>query len=228
MAAKILIVEDYSVLARMYQKKFSDDGYQVEVALDGEEGLKKVEEFKPELILLDIMMPKMSGLEMLKKIKEDPQTAGIPVILLTNVGGGQEILERGLEMGAVAYLVKTDYPPRQVVDYVRDIIESYARGVPEVEERKEEIIKREREKEEEERKKEVAERGITQADLALDLARQKMEKTMRKMEAMEKATTPREAVEAVEQEIRKAETEFEQATQQAKKAARKFEGIEEK
>lgn len=226
--AKILIVEDYSVLARMYQKKFTDDGYEVAVALDGEQGLQRVEGFKPDLILLDIMMPKMSGLEMLKKLKEDPRTSAIPVILLTNVGGGQEVLEKGLELGAVAYLVKTDYPPRQVVDYVEDIIESYARGVPQVAERKEEIVRKEREREEKERTKEAAERQITQADLALDLARQKMEKTTRKMEAMQKATTPKEAVEALQQEIRRAETEFERAAQKAKRAARKFEKIEEK
>jgi len=223
---KLLIVEDYTVLARMYQKKFSDDGYEVEVALDGEVGLQKVKNFKPDLVLLDIMMPRMSGLEMLKRMKEDPQTAGIPVVLLTNVGGGQAVLERGLELGAVAYLVKTDYPPRQVVDFVEDIMESYARGVPKVAERKEEVTKRERKKEEKERTEEVAEKQLTQADRALDLARQRMEETTRKVAAMQKATTPKEAVEAIQRELRRAETEFERATQKAKKAAREYKGLE--
>ncbi len=122
----ILLVEDDNLLIRMYQDKFVRDGYKVNVALNGEEGLVKLKEEKPDLILLDIMMPKMDGFETLKHIKSNSETKGVPVILLTNLGG-QDDAKKGLEMGAVAYLIKSEYTPDEIVEKVKEILEASTR-----------------------------------------------------------------------------------------------------
>lgn len=125
---KILLVEDDSLMLRMYQRKLVSDGYEVEVAINGEEGLVKIRSFRPDLMLLDIMMPKLNGLQVLERMKADPTTAKIPVIILTNLGGSQEDIERGLELGAVAYLVKSAYRPDEVVAKVKEVLSAYTRG----------------------------------------------------------------------------------------------------
>lgn len=132
--AKILLVDDDPLLVRMYQKKLENDGYTVATATDGEAGLSKVAEFLPDLILLDIMMPKLNGLIVLKKLKENAQTAKIPVIMLTNVGSSDEDAERGLELGAVAYLVKAVNRPSTVVSKVKEILSGYVHDIPQVKE----------------------------------------------------------------------------------------------
>lgn len=220
--AKILIVEDYSVLARMYQNKFIEDGHQVEAALNGEEGLEKVKTFKPDLILLDIMMPKMSGLELLKILKEDPTLKHTPVVMLTNVSG--EVVEQGLELGAIAYLVKAEYSPKQVVGFVEDALAAYSQRIPEVKEAAELVQKREKEEVEKAAKTEEAEREVLAADARLDQAQRRLEEMHNKLEVLRKATTPREAMEIMEEENRRAEIEFEQASQQAQRVAKKIEG----
>lgn len=130
--AKILLVDDDPLMVRMYQTKFELDGNQVSVAGNGEECLSKIGSFKPDLILLDIMMPVMDGLNTLKKLKENSETKSIPVILLTNVSGSESDTNRGLELGAVAYLVKANYTPKEVVQKVKEILAGYVREVPEV------------------------------------------------------------------------------------------------
>jgi len=130
--AKILLVDDDALMVKMYQTKFKADGFDIEAALDGEAGLKKVAEFKPDLILLDVMMPKMNGLEMLKKVKENKETKAIPVIMLTNVGGSEADVERALSLGAVTYLVKASYTPKEVVQKVKEVLGGYVREVPKV------------------------------------------------------------------------------------------------
>ena len=123
--AKLLIVDDDELMVNMYTGKFKDDGYDVAVAFDGKEGLKKTEEYKPDLILLDIMMPTMDGLTTLSKLKENKETNKIPVILLTNVGASREDVDQGLGLGAVAYIVKSHFTPKQVVLKIREVLESY-------------------------------------------------------------------------------------------------------
>ena len=125
--AKIFLCEDDPLLVRLYQEKFTNDGYQMETALNGEEGLTKMKQTKPDLVLLDIMMPKMDGLEVLAAMKKDPDLKGIPVILLTNVFRGKEDVNRGLEMGAVAYLVKSDVTPAHVVAKVKEILAAHTK-----------------------------------------------------------------------------------------------------
>jgi DNA-binding response OmpR family regulator len=130
--AKILLVDDDRLMVKMYQGKFEDDGYDVEVTINGEEGLVKTLEFKPDLILLDIMMPKVNGLQMLTILKEKDQTKKIPVILLTNVGG-EEDAENGLNLGAVAYLIKAHYDVKDIVKKVKEVLGGYVRELPKVE-----------------------------------------------------------------------------------------------
>lgn len=117
----ILLVEDDQILIRMYTRKFENEGFKVLAAYDGGEGLKMLQEStpKPNIILLDVMLPKMNGFELLEKIKADQETKNIPVILLTNLGGGQEDREKGQKLGAADYLVKSDLTPAQIVEKVK-------------------------------------------------------------------------------------------------------------
>jgi CheY-like chemotaxis protein len=130
--AKILIVEDDPLMSRMYQKIFKFEGYDAEVAVDGQEGLDKVRSLKPTLVLLDIMMPKMNGLQVLEKLKADPETKEIPVVMLTNLAG-QTDAENALTKGAVRYIVKSQQDPKGVVAIVKEILAGYTRNeVPSV------------------------------------------------------------------------------------------------
>jgi len=124
--AKILIIEDDPLMQRLYQKIFTFEKYEVETAADGEEGLDKARKTKPTLILLDIMMPKMNGLQVLEKLKADPDLKKIPVVMLTNLAG-QKDAETALAKGAVKYIVKSEYEPKQVADMVKGILAGYTR-----------------------------------------------------------------------------------------------------
>jgi two-component system phosphate regulon response regulator PhoB len=124
--AKLLLVEDDALLIRLYQKKFAKDGHQVISARDGEEGLVAIEREQPDLVLLDIMMPKLSGIEMLERIKANPTTRAVPVIMLSNMSGEEE-QERALELGAVAYIVKSNSDPAQVAAKVKEILAASTR-----------------------------------------------------------------------------------------------------
>ena len=129
---KVLIIEDDPLMIRLYQKVFKFEGYDVEVAANGEEGLQKVASFTPTLVLLDIMMPKMNGLEVLEKMKADEKTKKIPVVVLTNLAGQQDA-ETAIAKGAVKYIVKSEYEPKEVVKMVKEILAGYSRdNVPEV------------------------------------------------------------------------------------------------
>ncbi|HEX3082181.1 MAG TPA: response regulator [Candidatus Saccharimonadia bacterium] len=125
--AKILIIEDDALLSRMYQIVFNASKFQVEVAANGEEGLEKSRDVKPDLILLDIMMPKLNGLEVLKRLKANPDTKDIPVVVLTNLAGSGDV-EAALSLGAVRYIVKSENKPKQVDEIVRGILAGYTRG----------------------------------------------------------------------------------------------------
>lgn len=120
--AKVLIVEDDVFMARMYLKIFSHENYEVTVASNGEDGLMKARENKPDVILLDIMMPKMNGFQVLETIKSDSKLANTPVIMLTNLAGDQDI-EEARKIGAADYIVKSNYSPSQILDIVKKVIE---------------------------------------------------------------------------------------------------------
>jgi len=119
--AKILIVEDDSLMSRLYEKIFSFEKYEVIVASDGQEGLDKARQEKPNLILLDVMMPKMNGLETLDKLKAEPELKNIPVVMLTNLAGDKDA-ETALQKGAVKYIVKSEQDPKQVTDIVKQFV----------------------------------------------------------------------------------------------------------
>ena len=125
--AKLLITEDDPLMSRMYQKIFTFEGFEVVMAADGQEGLDKAREVNPTLILLDVMMPKLNGLQVLEKLKADPATKSIPVIMLTNLAGQQDA-ENALAMGAIKYIVKSEYEPKQVADMVKEILVGYTRN----------------------------------------------------------------------------------------------------
>ncbi len=125
--AKILIVEDDPSLPRLSQKIFTFAGYAIELASDGEAGLEKARTGKPTLILLDIMMPKMNGLQVLEKLKLDPDLKAIPVVMLTNLAGQQDA-ETALQKGAVKYIIKSEYEPKQVANMVKEILAGYTRN----------------------------------------------------------------------------------------------------
>ncbi len=118
---KLLLIEDDITLVKMYQKKFETDGFEVDVAYDGITGLKKATEGKPDLVLLDIMLPKLDGLAMFKKMRSVPSTFNTPVILLTNFGQEDAVFEC-FKLGAVDYLVKSDVTPQQVVAKVEGFL----------------------------------------------------------------------------------------------------------
>ena len=125
--SKILIVEDDPLMSRMYQKIFTFEKYEVDMAHDGEEGLAKAQSGAPTLILLDVMMPKMNGLQVLEKLKADDRTKAIPVIMLTNLAGQQDA-ETALSKGAVKYLIKSEHEPKEVTDIVEGILAGYTRN----------------------------------------------------------------------------------------------------
>jgi CheY-like chemotaxis protein len=124
--AKILIVEDDPLMSRMYHKIFTFEKYDVILASNGEEALDLVRKDRPTLILLDIMMPKVNGFQVLDKLKSDPDTKDIPVIMLTNLASEKDA-ENAMLKGAVKYIVKSQYEPKQITDMVKEILAGYTR-----------------------------------------------------------------------------------------------------
>jgi DNA-binding response OmpR family regulator len=121
MAKKILIVEDDKFLRELISRKLQKEGYEIVQAADGEEGEKKIKETKPDLILLDLILPGIDGFEVLSRIKQDPTVASIPVVILSNLGQKEEI-EKGLKLGAVDYLVKAHFTPAEIVEKIKVIL----------------------------------------------------------------------------------------------------------
>jgi len=118
MAKKILIVDDENILLELLSKKFKEEGFEVEMASDGEEGFKKALEILPDLIILDVVMPKVNGLEMLAKLRNNEQGKDIKVIVLTNVKEIEKI-EDAVKDGASEYLVKVEWSLENLVKKVK-------------------------------------------------------------------------------------------------------------
>ncbi len=121
---KILVVEDEEILLTALKEELSNGGYEVEGAVDGQDGLDKVKAFNPDLILLDLVMPKMDGMEMLQRLKGDNELRDIPVVILTNLSDYERISE-ALSLGAMDYLVKANYKLEDLLDKVKTVV---ARG----------------------------------------------------------------------------------------------------
>jgi DNA-binding response OmpR family regulator len=117
-ARTILIIEDDRFLRELIAKKLEKEGYQTTEAVDGEEGIKKIKEGKPDLVLLDLILPGIDGFEVLSKMKDDPTLSQIPVIILSNLGQKEDV-EKGLKLGAVDYLIKAHFTPGEIIEKIR-------------------------------------------------------------------------------------------------------------
>ena len=115
---KVMIVEDDEHISKVYEIKLAKEGFATSLAVDGEEAVRKISSEKPDLILLDLMIPKRDGFGVLEDIKKIPELAGIPVLVLSNLGQ-QTDQDRALELGANEYLVKVDYPIQEVVNRIK-------------------------------------------------------------------------------------------------------------
>ncbi|MBU0572027.1 MAG: response regulator [Patescibacteria group bacterium] len=118
---KILIAEDEEFLRSIIKSKLTKAGYEVLEASDGEAALKSIRDEGPSLVLLDLMMPKMNGYDVLKKIQEDPALSKVPVIILSNLGQLNDI-EKGKKLGAVDYIVKSNVSINEVLKKVEETL----------------------------------------------------------------------------------------------------------
>jgi DNA-binding response OmpR family regulator len=107
---RVLLIEDDEAAAEMYRLRLANDGYTVLHASDGESGVARALQEQPDLIYLDVRLPKLDGFQVLEQLRANPQTSAIPVVMLTNYGE-PELRERGLELGALEFLVKADTTP---------------------------------------------------------------------------------------------------------------------
>lgn len=117
---KLLIVEDEQDIRELYSEILREEGYEVIEAWDGQVGLKEALSGKFDLILLDIMLPKVDGLHILKEIKKKPELVKIPIILLTNLGA-DAVIKEAFTLGAEAYIIKSEYTPDQVITEVNKV-----------------------------------------------------------------------------------------------------------
>ena len=121
MPKKILIIEDEKLLREMYVKKFSDTGYAVVAADDAENGIKMAEKETPDLILLDILLPKQNGLGFLEKLRDNPATSKIQVVAFSNFDE-PNARQKAKELGVMDYLIKTNFKPKEIVERVGEYL----------------------------------------------------------------------------------------------------------
>jgi len=119
---KILLIEDDKFLRELMVKKLLTMDYDVVSAVDGESGLSMIKEAKPDVVLLDLILPGINGFEVLEKAKQDPEIAHIPVIILSNLGQKEDI-EKGQKLGAVDFMIKAHFTPQEVVNKLKNILE---------------------------------------------------------------------------------------------------------
>ncbi|HEX9343541.1 MAG TPA: response regulator [Actinomycetota bacterium] len=124
--ARILVVDDDRVIQQLLKVNLELEGYVVEVAEDGEDALFQVAMFRPDLILLDIMMPRLDGWEVSRRLKEDPRTASLPIVLLSARAQETDV-QRGDELGVAAYVTKP-FDPIQLLDLVDGLLRTYGFG----------------------------------------------------------------------------------------------------
>ena len=120
--AKILIVEDDKFLRELITQKVGAEGYEVVSAADGEAGLKAAGEEKPNLILLDLILPTMDGFEVLRRLKDQEATKNIPVIILSNLGQKEDI-DKGVQLGAKDYMIKAHFTPGEIIEKIKALVE---------------------------------------------------------------------------------------------------------
>ncbi len=119
--AKILIIEDDRYISKMYQLKLSLDGFDVQVSENGRSGIEKAKEFRPDIILTDILMPEMDGFDVIKAIKGDAEMTTTPILIMSNLGQ-EDHIKKGLELGALGYIVKSQITPSKVVEKIKETL----------------------------------------------------------------------------------------------------------
>lgn len=121
MPKTILFIEDEAALQKTFREALKNKGYKIISALDGEVGLRLAETKKPDLILLDLILPKIHGFDVLKKLKENPETKDIPVIVLTVLEGINDV-DKAIELGAISYLVKIQYTLKELAEKIESAL----------------------------------------------------------------------------------------------------------
>lgn len=121
MQKKILIIEDDDFFRGLIAKKLLFEEFDAYMAANGEEGLAKIKEQKPDLVLLDMLLPSMDGFEVLAKIKEDPAISSTPVIIASNLVEKEDV-DRALKMGAIDYMIKSQYTPEMIIEKVKKVL----------------------------------------------------------------------------------------------------------
>lgn len=121
---KIILVEDDPFLRNLMLIKLQKEGFNVTEAFDGEDGLKKANELKPSLILLDLILPGINGFEVLQQLKSNPGTSAIPVIILSNLGSRTDV-EKGLKLGAYDFMIKAHFTPEEIVEKVKNALMNF-------------------------------------------------------------------------------------------------------
>ncbi len=118
---KILIIDDDPFILDMYVIKFKEEGFEIDVARNGKEGVEKVHSFLPDVVLLDVVMPAMDGFDVMAQLKKDQETRPFRVIFLTNFGQKEDV-ERGFKLGADEYIIKAHFTPSEVVEKVHEVL----------------------------------------------------------------------------------------------------------
>lgn len=124
--SKILIIEDDKFLRELIKRKLQDTGFEPFTASDGKEGLSLAQTNRPDLILLDLIMPGMDGFEVLSELRKDPSLAELPVIILSNLGQ-QDDIDKAKKLGAVDFLIKAHFTPNEIIDKINKILNEIKR-----------------------------------------------------------------------------------------------------
>ncbi len=117
----ILLIEDDEFLRSLIGKKLSSEGFSISMAVNGEDGFRKAGEVKPDMVLLDLILPVMDGFDVLSKLKGDEATKSIPVIVLSNLDQKEEI-DKALKLGAMDYIIKAQFTPDEIINKVKNIL----------------------------------------------------------------------------------------------------------
>lgn len=118
---KILIVEDDKFLRELIARKLAKMGYEILQAVDGEKGMESIKENKPDVILLDLILPGIDGFEVLSRIGKDRELSEIPVLVLSNLGQKEDV-EKALNLGASDYLIKAHFTPEEIIDKINEVM----------------------------------------------------------------------------------------------------------
>lgn len=113
---KVLLIEDDELFVKMYQKKFNREGIDLEVAFNGEDGFAKIERSKPDLVILDLMMPKLGGVGVIRKVRSNPEIKATPIIIMTNLNAGSDEVNEAMGLGIKETILKTEVTPEQIVE----------------------------------------------------------------------------------------------------------------